>query len=249
MDEQELRIALRNLVLPPTGPMLLMLGGWLLARASRALRGLGRTLVVLGFASLWILSTPVISGQLVRWSQAYAPLDLGRRIDAQAVVILGGGTRRNAPEYGGPAPAQLTLQRMAYGVRVARATHLPVLVTGGGGEGPAMAAVLAQDFRLPPRWVETAAANTQQNAALSAPLLRASGVTRIVLVTSDLHMRRAVSEFESQGLQVIAAPVEVPGPPEPRWTDFIPGIAALRDSHYVLYELLGDLVRRLRAAS
>jgi uncharacterized SAM-binding protein YcdF (DUF218 family) len=205
MDDPDLHTALRNLALAPAGPMLLMLAGWLLARTTRVLQGFGRALVVLGFASLWLLSTPVVS-------------------------------------------AQLTLQRMTYGVRVARATRLPVLVTGGQGEGKAMAEFLARDFGLTPRWIETGALNTRENAAASAAMLREAGVTRIVLVTSALHMRRAAAEFESAGLQVVAAPVGLQGPMDVRWPDLLPGFSALRESHYVLYEALAEVVRRIRVS-
>ena len=51
--------------------------------------------------------------------------------DAEAIVILGGGTRRNAPEYGGDTLGRLTLERVRYGAQVAKLTALPVLVTGG----------------------------------------------------------------------------------------------------------------------
>jgi len=50
---------------------------------------------------------------------------------AQAIVVLGGGTRRNAPEYGGDTLGALTLERLRYGTVVARVTHLPMLLSGG----------------------------------------------------------------------------------------------------------------------
>jgi uncharacterized SAM-binding protein YcdF (DUF218 family) len=244
MDEPALRTILRNIILPPTGPLLLVIAGLLLSRSRRLPRA-GMALAIAGLAMLWVLSTPAFSGYLLRWVQHATVLDLSRSIDAGAVVILGGGTRTHAPEYGGPAPDQLTLQRLAYGARVARATGLPILVTGGGREGAAMAEFLTNDFGLPPRWIEQRARNTRENAALSAPLLASSGVQSIVLVTSALHMHRATEEFEAQGLRVVAAPVDVAGPHQPTWSDFIPGLAALRESHYALYELLGMLVARI----
>ena len=59
------------------------------------------------------------------------PVTLAQARSAQAIVILGGGVRRNAPEYGGDTVGRLTLDRVRYGAFVARATGLPVLVTGG----------------------------------------------------------------------------------------------------------------------
>lgn len=245
MDESELRAILRNPILPPTGPLLLALAGFVVA-STRRFQKHGIALLVGGILLLWALATPAIAGLMVRGFESRDVLDLSRPVAADAVVILGGGTRRYAPEYGGPAPNQLTLQRLAYGARVARATGLPVLVTGGGAEGAAMAEFLRRDFVLEPRWVEDRARNTHENALFSAQILRESGLRRVVLVTSALQMRRAAGEFEAQGLEVIAAPVGVSSGRQGGLSDWVPGIAALRESHYVLYELLGELVRSVR---
>jgi uncharacterized SAM-binding protein YcdF (DUF218 family) len=243
MDDPALRTILRNLILPPTGPLLLVIGGLALSRSRRMTRA-GMAIAVAGVAVLWLLSTPAFSGQLVRWVEHSIVLDLSRPIAADAIVILGGGTRRDAPEYGGPAPNQLTLQRLAYGSRIARVSGLPVLVTGGNKEGAAMADFLQRDFGIEPRWIERSALNTRQNAALSAPLLKDAGVRAVVLVTSALHMQRALGEFEAQGLRVLPAPTDVSGPHEPGLRDLLPAFAGLRESHYALYELLGRIVAR-----
>jgi uncharacterized SAM-binding protein YcdF (DUF218 family) len=87
-------------------------------------------------------------------------LDLAAAPGAQAIVILGGGVRHEALEYGGHTLGRLTLERTRYGARVAKQTGLPVLVSGGapsGGiaEAEVMRAALAEEFGVPVRWVET----------------------------------------------------------------------------------------------
>jgi uncharacterized SAM-binding protein YcdF (DUF218 family) len=244
MDEQSLRTLLRNLILPPTGALILIIVGLVLSRSRRYPR-VGLALAIAGVAGLWLLSTPALSGLLARSVEYSTTLDMSRPLDADAIVILGGGGRRTAPEYGGgPAPNDITLQRVAYGAYVARASGLPILVSGGQYEGPGMAQTLTRDFGLTPRWVEDESRNTRQNAALSAPLLKADGVDAVVLVTSAMHMQRAIEEFEAQGLRVTPAPADVSGPHEPDWQAFVPGISGLRESHYALYELLGRIVAR-----
>ena len=122
-------------MLPPTGPLLLALAGLaLLGRRPR----LGRALAWLGLGALLVLSLPLVSHALLRSLEAPA-LDLRRPGEAQAIVILGGGIRRNAAEFGGDTLARLTLERVRYGALVARTTRLPVLVSGGsvfGGTRP-----------------------------------------------------------------------------------------------------------------
>ena len=54
--------------------------------------------------------------------------------------------------------------------------------------------------------LEERSLNTRQNAAYGAELLKARGIDRILLVTSALHMPRAVALFKAQGLQVSNRP-------------------------------------------
>src|SRR5690606_27141357 len=111
------KAVLKALVLPPTGPLLLaVLGLALLARRPRA----GRVLAAAGVGLLLVLSLPIVAAALLRLLDDTPPLDLAQARSAQALVILGGGTRRNAAEYGGDTLGRLTLERVRYGARVAR---------------------------------------------------------------------------------------------------------------------------------
>src|SRR5450755_3002097 len=139
-----LKTVLRQLLLPPAGPLLLaIIGLLLLQRRPRLARGL----LALGLGSLWLLSTPVIADAITRLTGNYPALDLNQLAGAQAIVILGGGGQRDlAPEYGGPAAEPEELERLAYGAFIARRTGLPVLVTGFEGEAVAMRATLRRNF-------------------------------------------------------------------------------------------------------
>ncbi|MET0656719.1 MAG: YdcF family protein [Steroidobacteraceae bacterium] len=241
MDDFSLRVLLKSLVLPPTGPLLLAILG--LALALTVKRRLGISFITIGVASLWLLSTPIIANELVAWRQYSQALDLSKPIDAQAIVILAGGARRKTRDYGGPTPAQLTLQRLVYGARVARRSRLPVLITGGKLEAASMIGVLREDFGIQPRWIDSAANNTHENAQFSHALLAKDHITRIVLVTSALHMQRALSEFRAEGFTVTAAPVDVRVLGRHTASGLIPDMYALNDSKYVVYEALGGLAR------
>ena len=247
MDVFTWKLLLKTLVLPPTGELLLSLAGVALL-VSRRTRRAGVTLCVLGVVVLWLLATPLIADALVRNAERYPPLDLARPIDAQAIVILGGGVRLNAPEYGMAAPSATTLERLVYGARVARVTGLPVLVSGSHGEAAAMNSSLQRDLALVPRWVENHSRDTHQNASMSAAILAREGIRRIVLVTSAAHMARSVVEFRATGLQVVPAPAAL-------WTRrdrglllWVPNADALVRSQRALYEGLGRLVQRVRLA-
>jgi uncharacterized SAM-binding protein YcdF (DUF218 family) len=252
MDLFVAKKALAALVLPPTGPLLLAAIGLLLLTRRP---GWGRTLAWIGVLMLAALSLPVVSHALLRLVDRSVPLDFAHARDRQAIVILGGGVRRAAPEYGGDTLGRLTLERVRYGALLARRTKLPVLVTGGAVHGGTAEAVLMkkaleEEFGVQVAWTETLSRNTEGNARHSAAILSAAGVRRILLVGHGFDMRRAVAEFAAAGLHATPAPTVIAAQTlrfdHP--LELLPGMSALQTSYYALYELLGDVVRRAREA-
>lgn len=196
------------LAVPPLAPLILIALGLLLLRRHRRT---GLTLAWGGLALALALSAPYPVSLLLRPLENTPPVTLAAVNSAQAIVILGGGKRTHAPEYGGEAVNRLTLERLRFGARLARDSGRPVLVSGGLArdgvpEAELMRATLETDFGVIPRWIESASRDTRENARLSAAQLKAAGVERIVLVTHAVHIPRAQAEFESQGLQVVPAP-------------------------------------------
>jgi uncharacterized SAM-binding protein YcdF (DUF218 family) len=235
-------------VLPPTGLLLLSLVGLGIRR--RFPRS-GMALAWAGVLLLLVLSAPAVGVFLIRTLDTSPPFDSARAPEAQAIVILGGGTRRGAPEYGGDTLGQLTLERVRYGAIVARITHLPVLVTGGtvfGGEAEAklMRAALEQEFGVGVRWIEDRSRTTHENAVNSAEMLRRAGVGSVVLVAHSFDMLRARAEFAAAGIVTIPAPTGIPSEDEDLLFDYMPSIGGLRQSYYAVYEIVANLVRWTR---
>jgi uncharacterized SAM-binding protein YcdF (DUF218 family) len=247
LDFVWVKALLRGIVLPPAGPLFVAITG--LAAVRRYPRT-GRALIVIGIVSLFVLSVPAVAWLLEKSVEVAGPVVLEDARKAQAIVIPGGGVRRDALEYGGETLAGLTLERVRYGARLARETNLPVLVSGGavfGGtpEAVLMRNVLEGEFAQPVKWVEVASRTTRENAQRSAELLRASGVTRIVLIAHGFDIRRAAAEYRAAGLSVVPAPTGLaPGPPD-SVLDYLPSMAGLRGSYYALYEILANTVRAL----
>jgi uncharacterized SAM-binding protein YcdF (DUF218 family) len=242
---------IKALVLPPTGSLLLIFVGLSLPLRFWRLRPI---LAWTGAISLLLLSIPAVAAFLVARLDASPPLDLRQASSAQAIVILGGGTRRNALEYGGDTLGRLTLERVRYGARVARQTSLPVLVTGGvlfGGDTEAkiMSDALAQEYGVRVRWAEDRSRTTHENAVYSAQILHAAHVDRVVLVAHSFDMPRAKSEFAEAGIQIIPAPTFIPAPGPNTLVDFAPSIDGLYTSYYAIYEILANLVRWVTVAS
>ncbi len=239
-----------SLILPPGGPLLLALLGLLLWRKWPRI---GKTLLIGGLSLGLLLCLPVCSDFLLRQAAGQAPAspNLEQLQTAQAIVILGGG-KRFAPEYDDWSVNALTLERVRHGAIIARATQLPVLVTGGQiGRGPSEAKVMQQslenEFGVPVQWAEDRSHDTHENATLSAPLLKQANVKRIVLVTHAFHMRRAMAEFANVGFEMVPAPLDMQYPePEPlEVNDFLPSMNALHNSYYALHEMLGYAVVRV----
>lgn len=240
--------AVKLLLLPPNGPLLVALIG--VAIAGRRPR-LGRRLAAAGLLALLLLSMPVVGALLVRCLDRTPALDLSKPHDAQAIVILGGGVRPFAAEYGGATMSGITLERVRYGAHVARATGLPVLVSGGGfldtpAEAALMRDALVNEFRVPVRWVEPRSHNTQENAEKSAAMLKQSGVRRIVLVGHSFDFPRTRRAFEGAGLAVIAAPIAIPSIEALSFDDFLPGLGGLQRSYFACYEILANALYFIR---
>ena len=236
-----LRTIVTAFVLPPGGPIALVALGLL---AWRRWPRLGRSLVAAGAAALWLCSLPIVANGLVTALGGGRALDPGAAKQAEAIVILGGGVRSEAIEYGGDTLGRLTLERVRYGAYLARQTGLPVLVTGGApepgvrAEADLMREALEREYGLPVRWSDDRARNTRENAANAAKLLKAENRRRVVLVMHGFDVKRAVARFEAAGLQVTAAPTFVPTWESVELADFLPNVGALVTSHYAFYEAL-----------
>jgi uncharacterized SAM-binding protein YcdF (DUF218 family) len=252
-------VLVRTLVLPPAAPLLLAAIGVALWRRRPVL---GRRLAIAGVALAWALSTHLVADPLVRGVEGgQRPLDAAAWEAARtgphpprAVVILGGGA-----VVDGPFPERRerltprSLQRVVAGARTARATGLPVLVSGGGTpwlastEAALMREVLERDLGVPVRWLEDGSRDTAENASRSAAMLRADGVDSVVLVTHAYHMARSVAAFEAAGLRVLPAPHDWRGDPGGlRLADAWPSASAIEQTWLAAHELVGRAWYRLR---
>lgn len=249
---------LTNLVagvfLPPLNGLLpAFLGLFLLRRRPR----LGRGLIVFGLVVLTAVSTPMVAkGLLWPLENRYAVLPRNglATLPADAIVILGGGRYRKAPEFAGDDDVKpLTLDRLRYGALVARASGRPVLVAGGQPDGDGrseaeiMKIVLERDFGIGARWTEERSETTRENALYSAKILLPQGVRRIALVTHAFHMPRAVASFEAAGFEVVPAPTSfLAGHGPVIALDFLPRYDVMRSSGFAIHEAIGLLWYRLR---
>jgi len=238
-------------LLPPLLLVLLLAAGLVLCRRRRRL---AISLILLSTAALYALSTPWVGGLLQKTLEISMPVSPADLATADASVVLGGGRRVAAAEYGGDTVNGFSLERLRYAAFLHRASGLPILASGGkpgGGtlaEGRIMQHILQNEYGIAASWAEDASLTTWDNARLSAALLKNKGVRRIVLVTHAWHLRRAVPLFEAQGLDVVPAGLQFSGTRPDSILDLLPTPAGLRDSSLALHEWLGILWYKLRTS-
>ncbi|EGG99364.1 Putative membrane protein [gamma proteobacterium IMCC2047] len=255
MDEMLIRAILKAMVMPPLGNILGVVFALLFLRRHPVLKTL---LISFSLLTLLLLSVPMVSYTLGKQLERYPALDWQsiKDEDYQAIVVLGSGRYRAAPEYGGQDTAKpMGLVRLRYGAYLHRKTGLPLLVTGGAWlddfvpEAEFMARVLEEEFLVKATWQEPRSRTTWENAKYSRELTGSDGVQKILLVTHAWHMPRALYSFERAGFDVTAAPTQfkTSNPAGGLVGDYIPNVSSLQDSTWMLHEMLGLLWYRMTA--
>jgi uncharacterized SAM-binding protein YcdF (DUF218 family) len=174
------------------------------------------------------------------------------------IVVLSGGMRRDAKDAGDFGVLNIaSLQRTLTGAELARRIPGAELVLAGGariGSGTDIAqgvvmANVAQQLGVPAAAIrtETTSTTTWENAT-NVRALQPALPSRIWLVTSALHMPRALIAFRAAGFEPCAYPGDVrtgrfEGPAE-----LVPSAGAIADTNAVLHEWVGEIAYRLRAA-
>ena len=206
---------LPTLIYPAGLTCLLLLATLLLRHHDRWRNGL----IIVALVTLWFGGHRVVSMALVRsLERQYPSLDPAEIPPADAIVVLGGGTRRQLP----PRPTNEVTEagdRVIYAARLYRDGVAPVIIVSGSGDplsapggvpaSEAMAELLVF-FGVPRDAIvlESTSLNTYENGVECARILEARGMDEIVLVTSAMHMPRSVAIFEKYDLVITPAPTD-----------------------------------------
>jgi uncharacterized SAM-binding protein YcdF (DUF218 family) len=96
--------------------------------------------------------------------------------------------------------------------------------------------------------LESQSLTTHENALRTREVMQANGIHRVLLVTSALHMRRAMAAFAAVGIDATPAPTdfEVVPPRQMTVLDWLPDAGALEGSTRAIKEYIGYWVYRLR---
>lgn len=169
------------------------------------------------FALVYLLSIPAVSDKVIKplenWYDQSAVSDLK---DAQAIVVLAGGSYDGVPDFDGAGQnSESTTVRLAAGLRLHRALHLPMVLSGGrlfddkdteaSLEYRFLRACGVEDRDL---IKEDKSRNTAENAKFVKPIYQQQKYTKVILVTSAFHMPRSVALFRREGMEVIPYPTD-----------------------------------------
>jgi uncharacterized SAM-binding protein YcdF (DUF218 family) len=219
---------------------------------------LAATVLIITLVELYAFATPAMAAFLSGLLEhQYPPQALAATPNADVIVVLGGTTEpalppRQAPELNERA------DRLLHTADLYKAGKAKwIIATGGNWLSPSQIGSEADDMRdilirmgVPAEAiiVEGNSVDTGENASLTAPIMRQRGFTTALLVTSAVHMPRAMAAFRRVGVAVTASTTDVIDAPSGDWPvlGFLPSAQGLVHSDGAIHELIGMLYYRMR---
>jgi len=239
----------------PLALLLVVIGSLLLWRDRRIL---GSLLVAVAVAGLYLLSTPAVSDRLVAsLEDRFGSDTVAEMPRADAIIVLGGGV---LPPANPRSDADLThtADRVWFAAELHRAGKAPLVIATGARpyvDSGSSAAEATRDLLVRlgvPRGaviVRSDSNSTRQDAvAVRAELARRGTVQELLLVTSALHMPRALATFRAIGLQAWPAPTDrqvVEPAVRDEWS-WLPDHAAFARANRAWHEYVGMAYYRMR---
>jgi len=223
-------------------------------------RGAGRILVGLGVVVILFSSSPIIANWLAsRLESQFPPVAVSSLAESEVLVSLGGAL---APPVAPRIQVELqgSSDRLLHAARVFKQGKTRRIYLTGGNVFPGYgvlgeshyAKLVLEGWGVPGNNIEIddRSRTTYENAIETRNYLSEKGWINkpIILVTSALHMPRAVETFRAANIRVIAAStdVQVTGRTGPAVFQWLPSAAALQLTTVAWHEMVGLWYYRLR---
>jgi len=215
-------------------------------------------LMILCMGILWFASMPAMSWYVWRAMEGeFPPVPVAQAPEADAIVVLGGCIGIKEPPR---VEVDLvnTSDRVLHAFRLYCAGKAPIIIATGGvkpwlgtktPESDGIYALL-EEWGVPPSAIvrEQGSLNTYENAIHTQKLMERLGLKKVLLVTSALHMKRALATFRGAGIDAIPSPTDYGALNSKKFTvlDFLPDSESLAGITQAYKEYLGFLVYRWR---
>lgn len=210
------------------------------------------------FALLYLLSINAVSDYIIKpLENAYPQPAVSEIRDAQAIVVLAGGSYDGVPDYDGAGQnSESSTVRLVAGLRLHRALPLPMVLSGGRlFDDTDTEANLEYRFLqacgVEAQYLikEDRSRNTAENAKFTKQICQQRNFGKVILVTSAYHMPRSVAFFEREGVDVIPYPTDYKTDKKLRLTAFAftPTADCLYHTAVAVKEYLGLLAVKLGA--
>jgi len=205
---------MKHFLLPLTEPLgaiwAIMLAGLIVLAYKR--NWLGTAVVALPLALFFLIGSTTIPEMIVAAAERpYARQPSAGSNAFDCIIVLGGGHSVSRYDPHGFTSSEAA-DRFIAAAGLVRKGVAPVLVLGGGHEGPDNPGV--PESVVVQRWLESTGlapntltnlgvcTNTRDEAVAAKALLASRGWTNALLVTSALHMRRSEALFRKHGIPV-----------------------------------------------
>ncbi len=246
-----------NLLINPIVVVLGIFGiGLILLRKGRT--NMGKRVVLGGAVLLFLMSWSPLVDILGIWlEKEYPPMKAEACSDADVIIVLGGGVGAMPPEVNYPYPLLSDAgDRVWHGARLWHALKVrnPAKVVKMYCTGPDVSLTtpqLLRDFGIPVDCIVAVDGplNTEEEARTIDEVFAAKNAkgAKALLVTSALHMKRAVRIFKkyAPGLEVIPIATDHHFVADPvrfrRWQYWFPKLDALVGFSMIEHELIGIL--------
>jgi uncharacterized SAM-binding protein YcdF (DUF218 family) len=243
--------ALAAFLLPPGIFVILLLLSGVWAIVCQKVRS--GSLCLLLALLIWLSAIAPVTHSLLRALES--PFELPGNLSGDVIIVLGAGNLPGVADLSGKGfPDGETLTRLLTAVRIQQRLQVPVLISSGQvfpntSAGAVVARRILLDLNIPAEQIliEEKSRDTAENALYSKEICERRGFSHPLLVTSALHMRRALMMFKGAGLEVTPVPAgfKTVDHPSYAWHDFLPGANAMRSAALALHEYLGLWYYRL----
>lgn len=231
------------------GLVVALLAAVLRLRRREPIRTVRRILLLVAVGYL-LLSVHAVSAGIGRLLvTGYRPFSATDVESGRTVIVLLGAGERAISDWDGhrlTVIGRVGASRAFEAARVYRLLPDAWIISSGGSRPPSPSSAAAMQellvrLAIPASRIllEERSASTREEAVLIAPMLAQLRAEHVVLVTSDVHMRRALGVFRAVGVPAVPAIARDPSVPL-HWLDrYLPSNIGLATGDSVVHELIG----------